>query len=249
VTPLGEILFLSEKSSFQTGKAIRGGIPVIWPQFGPGNIQTHGFARNSLWEVASTKNDNQGVELELKLGDTEETRKIWPHHFAARLKICLSSKLEITFHVLNTGEKEFSFQFALHSYFSVSDIRKVSVSGLNDLDFIDKTKNGVKDKENRQHVTIEKETDRVYLDLKEDPILLDSASGRQLRLEKGGFRDAVVWNPWIEKARALTDLGESAYPKFICIEIGVIGKPEVVQPGGSWSATHSLIPSPSPSSL
>jgi len=241
-TSHGEQLFMSKKSIFGQGKAIRGGVPIIFPQFGPGKIQNHGFARNTSWEVAHTgvsKSDPAVVSIDLRLKESKSTLDIWPHAFEAILSIHLSTKLALEFKVHNTGKEAFNFQSALHTYFTVSDIKNASVVGLKDVTLIDKVKGGVMDTESRTGVIVGEEVDRVYLNVKQDPLLLvDKAKEGSRKLFREGFSDVVVWNPWVEKARGLADLGEEAYPSFICVEVGQIGTPAKLNPGEQWVGKH-----------
>jgi len=240
---VGRIYFLAEKAVFAKEKAIRGGIPICFPQFANGKLQAHGFARNSLWEVAEaevTKEEPVAVRLVLQLKENKYTSDIWPHNFVAKLSITLSTKLELSFSVTNTGKDEFDFQLALHTYFKVSDISNVSVTGLKDTVYIDKVKNDAAEKETREAATISGEVDRMYNDVKDTVELHDKGRDHKVRLERNNLPDVVLWNPWNEKARNLSDLGEEAFPKFVCVEVGKIEKPVVLAPGKDWSSTHVL---------
>jgi len=244
VTNTGEQLFLSKKSLFAPGKAIRGGIPIIFPQFGPGKIQNHGFARNVPWEVVSTnatKTEPITVSIELRLKENKTTLDIWSFPFEAILGIHLSTKLSLEFKVKNTGTEPFDFQSALHTYFTVSDINNASVVGLKDVEFINKVKGGIIETETRTAVQVAEEVDRAYLHAKQDPLLLiDKGKEFSRKLYREGFDDVVVWNPWVEKARGLADLGEEAFSQFICVEVGQIGVPAKLQPGEQWTAKHTI---------
>jgi len=246
VTKQGEHLFLSDKSVFDVGKAIRGGIPLIFPQFGPGKLQAHGFARNLDWQVINTKfipgdSSPDVVCIDLQLCENKFSRDMWPHSFAAILTLRLSNKLTVEMQVKNTGDSVFPFQAALHTYFLVSNIANVMITGLTDVPYVDKVKNGITELETRQAVTISQEVDRVYLDVKHNPIsIIDSGHGVTLRLEREHLPEVVVWNPWAEKARAMGDLGEAAFPKFVCVEVGCIEKPVTLSPGETWRATHTI---------
>jgi len=243
----GEQLFLSKKSLFGQGKAIRGGVPVIFPQFGPGKIQNHGFARNTSWEVAGTSVTKHGpsfaqvVSIDLRLKESKYTLDIWPHPFEAVLSIHLSTKLALELKITNTGKDSFDFQTALHTYFTVSDIKNASVVGLKDLAFINKVKGGATETETRTAVEVGEEVDRVYLNVKQDPLLLvDKEKDVSRKLFREGFSDVVVWNPWVEKARGLADLGEESYPQFICVEVGQISSPAQLGPGEHWVGKHTV---------
>jgi len=246
-TKHGEHIFMSKKALFGNGKAIRGGIPLIFPQFGPGKIQNHGFARNTTWEVAGTrvsKSEPPTVSIDLHLKESKFSLDIWPFPFDTTFTIHLSNKVEIEWKVKNTGSEAFEFQSALHTYFTVSDIKNASVVGLKGVTYIDKTKNAEKFSEDRQNVVIGQEVDRVYLDVNQNPILLvDKEKEYSLKLFRDNLPDVVVWNPWVEKARGLADLGEEAYPKFMCVEVGEIGTPVKLNAGQEWVSKHGMEPS------
>jgi len=245
-TKQGEQLFLSKKSAFGQGKAIRGGVPIIFPQFGPGKIQNHGFARNTAWEVAGThvtKTDPVTVSIDLRLKEGKYTLDIWPHAFEATLSIHLSTKLALEFKVKNSGSDAFDFQTALHTYFTVSDIKNASVVGLKDVTYINKVKGGATETETRTAVVVGGEVDSVYLNVKQDPLLLVDKEKESRKLHREGFSEVVVWNPWVEKARGMADLGEEAYSHFICVEVGQIGTPAKLAPGEQWVGKHVIEPS------
>lgn len=238
---------MSSKAVFENGKALRGGIPIIFPQFGPGKIQSHGFARNFAWEVIETKVEKGEPRVVFRLKDSSASREIWGHHFEFKYSIHLGSKLHLEMTVKNTGASPFDFQTALHSYFYVSDIRHVYIVGLKDVNYVDKVKNGEKDKESRQLVVITEEVDRVYLGA-ENPIYLVDKD-RSIRLDRNGLPDVVVWNPWAVKAKGLADLGEEGYSKFICVEVGRIATPAHLEPNQEWNSSHTLDPDATTSSL
>ncbi|KAB1211695.1 putative glucose-6-phosphate 1-epimerase [Morella rubra] len=136
-----ELLFISNKAIWKPPKAIRGGIPVCFPQFGNlGSLEQHGFARNRLWSIdgdpAPLPPANSQSSVDLILKSTEEDLKTWPRSFELRLRISLSAgKLTLIPRVRNTDNKTFSFMFALRNYLSVSDISEVRVEGL-DTDYL-----------------------------------------------------------------------------------------------------------------
>ncbi|GAM24907.1 hypothetical protein SAMD00019534_080820 [Acytostelium subglobosum LB1] len=244
-----EHFFMSEKSVYEPFKALRGGIPLIFPQFGAGKIQTHGFARNMQWSIKTTFVDEMrgSVGVEFELVDDDYSRKIWPCSFHAVYCITLhKDRLELSFATKNTDHKAFDFQLALHTYFAISNIQNVRVDGLHGYSYIDKMKNAEIDVEKRQSVTIQEETDRVYLNTNtSQPLLLidDHNKSRITLQSQANLNDAVVWNPWIEKAKRMEDFGDLEYPKMICIEAGVIDKPAILEPGQSFQTTHVIIPS------
>jgi len=245
-----EQIFMSQKAVFEKGKALRGGVPIIFPQFGPGKIPSHGFARSTAWEVVETKVDKAGEPtIAFGLSDSPATRQIWNFHFEARFSITLGVKLHFEFRVKNTGQSGFDFQSALHTYFAVTDIRNVYIVGLKDVNFIDKVKNGEVDKEVRQAVSIGEEVDRIYTGVENPVFLVDKSKDGSLRLDRNGFPDVVLWNPWAAKAKGLSDLGEEAYSKFVCVEVGKIANPAHLEPSAEWIGTHTIDAESTSSSL
>ena len=237
----GEILYLSPTAEFRTGKAIRGGVPLIFPQFGPGPLPSHGFARNSFWDVISSGVLPSG-ELWLTLGlqSDAETKKIWPFEFACEFEIRLSAALSTSLRVENTGKESFSFQCALHTYFTVSDISNVKVKDLSGLTYLDNTKQRAPATESRSEIPFEGEIDRIYLRTPAQLTIEDSGLQRKILIRKQGLSDAVVWNPWIEKGKSFKDLEPDGYKKFVCVETGAIEPPTTLAPGERFEGLQEI---------
>eukprot|EP01112_Ceratiomyxa_fruticulosa_P023437 TRINITY_DN894_c0_g1_i1.p1 TRINITY_DN894_c0_g1~~TRINITY_DN894_c0_g1_i1.p1 ORF type:complete len:306 (+),score=44.83 TRINITY_DN894_c0_g1_i1:252-1169(+) len=245
-----EIIFMSKKAVFEKTKAIRGGVPVIFPQFGPGKIQNHGFARNVPWEIVGSKVENGNVHLTLGLHENPFTLNIWPFPFYLELEFILSAPhtLNIRFRVQNTGKQEFGFQTALHTYYKISNIANVSVRGLSGLEYIDKTKGAQKFREDKDVITIQQEVDSVYCNVPEDKVIdIVDKGGNTLHLKSASLPEVVVWNPWIEKAKSLADLGDEEYHEFICVEAGTIATPHTLIPSADHESFHTITITPSSS--
>lgn len=237
----GEILYLSPRADFSAGKAIRGGIPLIFPQFGPGALPSHGFARNRNWELASSQKAADGeLKINFRLQADEATRSIWPETFVAEYEVGLSSRLSCSLRVTNRSQQAFSFQCALHSYFTVGDIGALTVKGLGGLDFLDNTKKKERARESRSDISIDSEVDRIYLGTPDELTLEDRKLGRRLCIGKQRFRDAVLWNPWIEKGASLKDLDPNAYKSFVCLETGAIEPSVLLAPGETFEGRQEL---------
>jgi len=243
----GEFIFVSDKAIFQIGKAIRGGVPICWPQFASnGDLPQHGFARNRLWKVQdiSSGNDEKGeyASASLILEDDEDTRKIWPHSFSliAQFVIREDDSIEQTLSATNKNSdgKAFTFTTALHSYFNVSDISKASVEGLKGCEYADKVVGGVK-KEESGAISFDKETDKIYYGAPSEIKIVDSGKST-IRIQSKGFPECVVWNPWIEKAKSTADLDDDDYHKFVCAESALVRDPVTLQPGQVWTASHLI---------
>ena len=242
--PTGEeMIFVSERSHFGPGKAIRGGVPVIFPQFADqGPLPKHGFARTAAWEVAALDaGPGEAVRARLALRDGEATRAAWPHPFGAELEVALGAEtLEMTLSITNPGDGTFAFTAALHTYFRVDDVRRASVEGLRGARYHDKTEAGAEREQTEPTLTIQGETDRVYEDVPGPVLLRGATGGRTVTLERRGFRNVVVWNPWAEGAGALEDMGDDEYPRMLCIEAACAANAVTVAPGETWRGTQVL---------
>jgi glucose-6-phosphate 1-epimerase len=233
----GEVYFCSSKATFAEGKAIRGGVPLVFPQFGKGALPSHGFARTMAWSVAEKviSTPTGDVALTLSLVATDETKAMWPHEFVCEYVVTLGDSLVTSLTVKNVGSAPFSYQAALHPYYLVDDIRNVSVAGLHGLTLIDFLKERSRHREEREVVTFQEATDRVYLSSPSSLSITTSSSGRTVRLEKSGFHDSVVWNPWIEGNAGIGDLAEGDYTCFVCVEPGSVVEAITLAPGESWT--------------
>jgi glucose-6-phosphate 1-epimerase len=244
VLPGGEeMIFLSQRARFEPGAAIRGGVPVIFPQFAElGPLPKHGFARTRGWELAALEADAPGgPTVRLSLRDDEATRALWPHPFSLTLAVSLGDgTLTVSLTAANTGDEPFAFTTALHSYFRVDDVRRAAVEGLEGVRFRDKVDGGRKKTETTPVLVFSGETDRVYEDVPGRVILHGAAGGHDLAVDRSGFRDVVVWNPWEELARTLDDLGGDEYLCMLCIEPACAASPVTLAPGESWQGTQVL---------
>jgi glucose-6-phosphate 1-epimerase len=243
-TPNGdELLFVSELARFERGRGIRGGIPILFPQFGAGPLPHHGFARTLEWDLVSCGYDPAGdTSARLLLTDSVRTRAIWPHAFEAELEVVLADTLHQRLTISNTGAARFAFTSALHTYFAISRIEDLRIDGLRGRTYRDKTRDGLEVVDDHPTLTISAETDRVYLDAPGPVEILDPGASRRLRVERDGFPDVVVWNPWIGWSREHDDFGDDEYRRMVCVEPGVIRTPVALDPGERWSAGQLLVP-------
>jgi glucose-6-phosphate 1-epimerase len=223
-TPHGAqpVLFVSRQSHYAPGKAIRGGIPVCWPWFGPhpsdASKPQHGFARTRPWQVlGASVADGGATVLRLGLADDAATQALWPHAFALELVVSVGAALAVTLIARNTGDAPFACTGALHSYFAVGDISAITIHGLDGATYVDKVAGG---QEQVQHgpITIGGEVDRVYRDTSAACHVEDPALGRRIVVAKEGSRSTVVWNPWQAKAAQLADMADDEYQTFVCVE-------------------------------
>jgi glucose-6-phosphate 1-epimerase len=239
-----EQLYLSPRSEFVPGQAIRGGVPVIFPQFserGPG--PRHGFARTALWELVSQQQGKDDVLAVLRLRDSDETRQIWPHAFELELSVRIGGReLDIELACENTGDASLQFTAALHTYLRVADLDAVSVEGLAGLRYWDNVKKAEALQRMDLLLTGEKgvlDLDRIYFGVKERPLLV-AEERRQVVIRQQGFEDAVVWNPGPERCAQLPDMPPDGWSEMLCVEAASIGRPVELQAGESWVGRQSL---------
>ena len=232
-----ERLYLSPLTEAGDGKAVRGGIPVIFPQFAAqGSGPRHGLLRTRTWQwVEGVQRAGAAIGV-LRIASDAALQALWPHAFEAELTLVLSGlELDIELAITNTGSAPFNFTAALHTYLRVDDVRRARLGGLYGVRYADKVHGG----EHHQEIdpfSFVGEIDRIYFDVDTaaQPLSLSTAMGRMAILAEEGFHDVVVWNPGPDKARALADLPDIDWPHFLCVEAGAIGTPVVLVPGQEW---------------
>ncbi len=214
--PAGQkpVLFLSSKSNFAAGKAIRGGIPIIYPWFGEkkddSKAPMHGFARTSQWQVDFAQPIGDFVQLGLRLDS--------PQHSDLRLIILIGALLNIHLQATNVSNAPLTFEEAFHTYFAVSDVRNVFVQGLAGTTFIDKTDQTRRKLDTEPMIRLQGETDRVYVNTQSTCRVFDMAERRCIKIWKTNSATTVVWNPWTGKAKTMSDMGENEWQRMLCIE-------------------------------
>jgi glucose-6-phosphate 1-epimerase len=214
-----ERLFLSTLSSLDGSRAIRGGVPVIFPQFAErGKGMRHGFARVSTWRLVDSGEQDGAAFAVLALNQADLAPQLaaaWPHSFELALRVTVRAKeLTLTLDVRNTGTQPFPFAAALHTYYLVEDVEAVRIDGVQ-----------------AETLAITDKLDQVFEGVK-GSIAFDTGSDK-LTLEQTGFTDAVVWNPGAADAASLSDLEDEEYRRFVCIEPALLG-PLTLAPGGAW---------------
>jgi glucose-6-phosphate 1-epimerase len=234
-----ERLYLSPDAVAGPGLSVRGGIPVIFPQFSQqGPLPRHGFARDRAWQWLEGAQRGEVVIGVLKLSDDAATRAIWPHAFEAELSFSLSGlQLDVELAITNTGDTPFDFTAALHGYLRVDDVRRARLGGLYAVRYLDK----LTDAEQPQEIdpfSFAGEIDRIYFDAK-GPLSLATAMGR-MAIQQEGFDDVVVWNPGPAQAAKLADLPDDDWLRFLCVEAASIGRPVVLAPGQEWVARQGF---------
>jgi glucose-6-phosphate 1-epimerase len=215
-------LFLSARSRFARGAAIRGGVPLVFPWFGArlGHpaAPDHGFARIREWTVEGVDRAGDGVAVTFGLEPSEATRALWPSEFRLTYRVLVQAALDLTLVVENRSRAPFTFEEALHTYLAVGDVRQASVLGLDGREYVDKT-----DSMKRKRLAVGPfrptgETDRVFPGTMAACTVMDPVLGRRLIVDKTGSATTVVWNPWSDKAARMADLGPDQWPGMLCVE-------------------------------
>lgn len=233
-----EWIFLSQKAEFSPGKAIRGGVPIIFPQFnefGPG--QRHGFARNINWELM----DSQTSSCRYRLTSNADTLRLWPHPFCCEFEVRLEvNRLTMTLNVQNTGEQPFEFTTALHTYFKLDDFQKAQLQGLKDLSYWNNDGSNFSQRQTQveNDLSFENAIDRVYFDVDRPLTLKDNEHLLEIRTDQ--FKEVVVWNPGSKAAKNMKDFGDEEYKTMLCVEAAIIDQPVHLEAGGHWQGSQIL---------
>lgn len=216
-----EVLFLSSQSRWQEGSAIRGGVPICFPWFGgkadDPKAPVHGFVRTKAWQLESIAQTGGAVTVSMFTESNEDTKRWWPADFRLVYRATFGSEMALELEVSNTGKSPARFEEALHAYHRVGDIAKARVRGLDGVRYLDKTDSN-REKTQLGEIAIVSETDRVYLNATGAVELDDPALRRCARVAKENSCTTVVWNPWSEKAHALSDLPGDEWTRMICLE-------------------------------
>jgi len=239
-----EKIFVSTLAKRDGSKAIRGGIPLCFPQFGPwdsGRPQ-HGFARNSNdWVLKEKKVDTNGdATIVMVLTDNENTRKLWDFKFTFLYTIKLTlTELTLNASVENRSDNDFDLTFCFHTYLKVPQISGATVQGLNGLTYVDKTEGGQLTIEENDVIKIEGFVDRVYQDAP-DVVVVQLDDKEKITLTKNNLCDYVVWNPWQQNCLKMADMDDDGYLSMICVEAAHASKRSIVKAGSTWNASHVL---------
>ncbi len=231
------LLFMSQVSRFAEDQPIRGGIPVVFPWFGPREgLSQHGFARVKPWDLKEFAPAPDGsVSVRFRLPDCPEASAFPP--FTADYVVTVNEALTLQLLVTNNSrDEEFVFEDCLHTYFEVGDITAVGITGLKGVSYLDKTANFAQKTQTEEVLRIASEVDRIYLNTTGPVEILDSRLRRKIRVEKEGAASMVVWNPWIARAQQMPDFGNQEYERMVCVEPGNVASNCLKLPPGQTSA-------------
>jgi glucose-6-phosphate 1-epimerase len=225
-----------------SGKAIRGGIPVIFPWFGARSDgkegPMHGFARLSEWTVESThfSPDNE-VTIVLSLDPTDFARSLGYDQFHAAVQFHIGDHLNTTLEITNHGQQPLVFEDALHTYYAVGDAQQVTVEGLQGTTYLDKVTNFTRKTQTDKLLAFHSMVDQVHLSTAAPLTIHDPAWKRDIRIEKHGSNTTVTWNPWAESTAKSTELEPDAWKNFVCVEVANASENKLTLAPG---ATHRM---------
>lgn len=236
-----ERLFLSPRNAFDGHTAIRGGVPVCFPQFNQrGSLPKHGFARNVEWQLKNLQTNAQQAQLTFGLNSSDITRQWWPQSFEARLNVSMTlGELQVTLHVNNTDTQPLHFSGALHTYLAVDALEQTTLTGLQgrqEWDAVTDTHAKANDE-----LRFDAEFDRVYDAPASIPVMVlrDGSSALEIT-QSASWGQSVVWNPGAEKGAALADMPEQGYRHMLCVEAAQVYQPIEVAAGQSWEGWQRL---------
>jgi len=241
--PAGQepVLFMSAASAFKTGKAIRGGVPIIFPWFGdrhdgqPG--PAHGFARTAEWSFAFAALAGDDLRLTLTLAPSETSRDLGFDHFHAAYELTIGRELSMSLTIANAATTQLTYEEALHTYFAVGDIRKTSVTGLDAGAYMDKRDSAKVKFQSESPLVLTRDTDRVYFLTTATCVIDDAANAREITVAKLNSATTIVWNPWAELAAKMADMTPDGWQTMICIETANADPSAITLAPG---ATHTL---------
>lgn len=221
-----EVLFVSAHSLWADGHAIRGGVPICFPWFGDKaddpHAPAHGFVRTKSWQLESIEQVGDAVTVSMFTASDESTKPWWPADFRLVHRATFGPELALELVMTNTGSTSLHFEEAMHAYHRVGDATQARVSGLDGVSYLDKT-DSYRKRTQQGDVVIESETDRVYLNTRHPLALRDPVLHRRIQVTKENSLTTVVWNPWVQGARKLADLGEEQWKQMLCIETCNVG--------------------------
>ncbi|EFY86338.1 Aldose 1-epimerase family protein [Metarhizium acridum CQMa 102] len=255
-----EKLWLSKDTKLDGSKGVRGGIPLVFPLFGPATpnheatskLPQHGLARTARWEflgksTSEGSSSSSSVKLDFGLSsDTlaESTKALWPYKFGLLYSVTLDREsLTTTLVITNDGEESFDCQMLLHTYFNIKDISAVQIAGLEDSKYVDKLDGAKTKTESSSPVTFSGEMDRVYTPAKGPghPIVVSDSGRPCFRIVRDNLDQVVVWNPWIEKAQEMSDFApKDGYKNMVCVEAGSVDGWQKLDKGDAFEGAQTI---------
>ena len=216
------VLWFNPEAVFESGTPIRAGVPICWPWFGPHatdpTANSHGYARLCQWTLTSVSTiDNGATELVLTMSDDTSRQSGEGVRATLQQRITIGDSMTIDLTTTNTGDQDILFTEALHAYFKISDIEQISITGLSGCDYSDTAAGGRRAKQSGA-ITFSDRLDRVYLNTPSECMVRDPGLERCIKITKTGSLSTVVWNPWLETATKIKDLGAEHWREMVCVE-------------------------------
>ena len=234
-------LYLSPTARREAGHPIRGGIPILFPQFGLfGPLPKHGLVRAAPWAPLPRTTQS---EASFTRCDDEHTRAAWPFAFELIATVKLAPRsLRVALAVTNRDNRAFTFTAGLHTYLWLADSTAARITGLADCRYLDACRDLAACPAHGKEPPAKGPVDRVYLDASAPLTVADV--DRRVVLTQTGFEDVVVWNPGPESS--LPDMPRADHRSMVCVEAAQIGRPVTLAPGASWTGAQTLAATPSP---
>jgi glucose-6-phosphate 1-epimerase len=239
-----EVIFLSQHSHWEAGKAIRGGIPICFPWFRAKSdnpkAPSHGVVRTKAWQLESLTEESEGVVITLATESDDQSHQWWAHNFRILHRITVGQQLKLELAVTNTGSDPFQFEEALHTYNRVADATKIRITGLDAVSFLD-NRDSNREKVQAGAAKFTQQTDNAYLNTQQSVEIVDPLLHRRIRLEKQNSSTTVVWNPWQDGAASLADLGDEEWQQMACVEASNILSSAITLPPGEQHTMTAII--------
>ena len=233
-----DFMYVSPTNVFKKGTPIRGGVPLIWPQFSDmGPLPAHGVARVRDWDLVEERPGFASFGLSVRPGDAQ----LGSIHANLLLKVHFSNtSLNVTLDVVNKSEDTpLPFKFAFHTYFAVSNVRNIQIFGLDEASFADNLQQR-KIFPPAPIREITQETDRIYYAVKNPVTVTDAGHGTSYVIAGENLADVVLWNPWVERAKKIADLPDDGFNYYVCVENAAVGNDVIVPPSGTWSGSQHV---------
>lgn len=220
------LIWLSPTAQYHKHQGLRGGIPICWPWFGaleknPDSIKqqiqssdlAHGFVRTMDWHLTQYSESAHQVDLTLSLKHSADTLKIWPFEFQLNCHFSLSKDLSLKLETQNLSKQPMHFSQALHSYFPINDINRTRILGAEKQIYVDALDQW-NEKQQQSVIAIKEEVDRLYFGKSDYQILTPT----QLIRVCSNSKSSVIWNPWVNKSKRLSQFSPVDYQSMLCIE-------------------------------
>ena len=235
-----ERMFLSDRAVLDGSAAIRGGVPVCFPQFNArGPLPKHGLARRTTWRYLSAEVQGEAMAARWQWDAAAPLHSDFPHGLRAELAVTVSADgLRVELSATNTGSTAFAFTGALHTYLAVQGADMAALHGLDGAAFWDAAKSFAPAIQ-AGAIALGEEIDRVYARA-DQPLQLRDAAGALQITQDANWPETVVWNPGPALCATLPDMQPADWMRMLCVEAAAINQPIALHPGQQWQAAQTL---------